>query len=84
MAGHLGRIASCFRSSHAGQGDRGWRALWPRSGEPAAHPHEARPYSEYMHIIRADLQSVLDEFKRRVERSLMGQPSSGSENSSGF
>ncbi|HET7538515.1 MAG TPA: FAD-dependent oxidoreductase [Polyangiaceae bacterium] len=31
---------------------------------------EARPDSAYLHVIRADLQSVLDEFKRQVERKL--------------
>ena len=40
-----------------------------------AFPHEARPDSAYMHVIRADLQSLLDEFKRRVEQSLRTPPS---------
>lgn len=39
-----------------------------------AFPHEARPDSEYLQIIRADLQSVADEFERRVERTLSSPP----------
>ena len=39
-----------------------------------AFPDEVRPDSEYMHIIRADLKTVLEECKRRVEAMLNAPP----------
>jgi monoamine oxidase len=36
---------------------------------------EARPDSEYLSVIRSDLQSVLEEFTRQVERKLRARPS---------
>ena len=39
-----------------------------------AFPDEVRPDSEYMHIIRTDLQTVLEECKRRVEAMLNAPP----------
>ena len=41
-----------------------------------AFPEEARPDDEYLQIIRSDLQTLLQEFKRRVERLLGALPSS--------
>lgn len=41
-----------------------------------AFPAEARPDREYLYVIRSDLQSLVDEFERQVERLLGAAPPS--------
>jgi hypothetical protein len=56
-------IASAIRANHSSCALR-------------AFPEEARPDPEYLSVIRADLQSPLDEYERQVEQLLRGAPPS--------